>query len=149
MEPPFMFKCMTKAYDFVMGPMPQFLKERDVACPFALGYGAGFGLTWLTQKGCELTFTEDFYNKYMPVIERTLATMVLLSPFVYACVDPHGARELMSQFPGHIAGTIGGLAGGASAAYRHAYKITRPESKKLSDIVRESIGKVYHRNSEE
>jgi len=136
MTNPPLFDVVDTLYRSVMDNMPQALQERSMISAFALGsvgtFGVVRGLQWLS-KNVVAKVTPDFHHRVLPTLERLCLVSMAAIPFVYAAVDPEGAREIMTQHPTYTSGMAGVYVGsilgalkGLKEERRFQYYLRRP-----------------------
>lgn len=137
MSNPPLYDIVNSLYHGVMGCMPRFLQERDLFCAFVLGAAGTYAVTKGIQSLSKRVLNRimpKFDEKVFPVIEHVCAAFVGVAPFVYAAVDPEGAKEIMTQHPIYTSGMAGVYAGGVMAAVRDLS--SRYQKKSLDDITK-------------
>ena len=131
MPEPFLYDTVDKLYHLVMNPMPRFIRERDVDSAFLLGaigiYSVVKGLQWAS---INLTdrFKSGFHEDILPNLEKICITAMVITPFVYASLDPQGAKQVISEHPVYTSGMAGVYVGSITAALQDLNKRTKDSS---------------------
>lgn len=119
MSKPFLYDAVDRLYHFVMDPMPNFIRERDLESSFLLGsigvYCVVRVLQW-TSKNVADKLIIGFNEDILPNLEKICIATMAATPFAYATLDPQGAKQLISERPVYTAGMAGVYVGSLTVA---------------------------------
>lgn len=129
MDKPPLYDIVNKLYHGATDLMPQSLQDRDMALAAVLGaagiYGVVRGLQW-TSKNVMNKVIPNFDEKRLPALEKICIAGMALAPIAYGLIDPHGAREIMTQHPTYTSGMagvyVGSIAGAAQDLHNRSKK---------------------------
>ena len=119
MTDPILYDVVDTLYHGVMNHMPEALQTRDMLSAFLLG-GSGIycvvrSLQWMSRNMMD-GFIANFDEKVIPVLEKICIISMGSAPFIYAAVDPEGAREMVMEHPVYTAGMAGVYIGSITGA---------------------------------
>lgn len=110
MVSPFLYGLVDSLYKGVMQYMPKAVQERGEVSAAILGatgiYGVVRGLQWASKNIVD-NMLPGFDSKALPVLEKVCIAGMATIPFLYAAVDPDGAKEIMTQHPTYTSGMFG------------------------------------------
>ncbi|QQG38698.1 MAG: hypothetical protein HYS32_03790 [Candidatus Woesearchaeota archaeon] len=119
MERPFLYDTVDFLYSSVMDNMPEVLRERSMASAFVLGATGIYGTVRLLQfasKNLVERLFPGFHDKVLPKIEKICTVGMATTPFLYALIDPDGAKQIMVEHPTYTSGMAGVYVGSIAAA---------------------------------
>lgn len=132
MPNPFLYDTVDKLYHIVMSPMPNFIGQRDLESAFLLGavgiYGVVRGMQW-TSKNIVDKITPKFHENIIYNLEKICIFGMAVTPFVYATLDPQGAKQIISEHPVYTSGMTGVYVGSITAAIQDLKKRNREDYK--------------------
>lgn len=102
-----------------MNLAPQYLQDRPMFSAFTLGATGAYAVAKVGQELATRVVPRvipDFYDRWLPIIEKIYLGGVPSLALLYILIDPDGAAEIITQHPVYTSGMAGVYFGGMAGA---------------------------------
>jgi hypothetical protein len=129
MNPP-LLRFLDDAYNFVNSNLPEGIRDKHVFNAAVEG-GLG-GIVSASIIGYSIyRITPKKFERHLPKIYKTLASATLMTPLVFAYIEPETTKLWIQQHPVYSPGVGAGITGAAFTFYKFAKHFENDKSEPL------------------